>query len=773
MLPSALAPLNTYRQFIPYKLVPSSRAGKMDKLPVDHRSGSVADAHDHAIWTDYETAYAAGAGKVGFVFTDNDPFWFLDIDDCLTDTGWSPLALELCATLAGAAVEVSVSGRGLHLFGTGLVPSHATKNTNLKLELYTSKRFVALGGNEGVVGNAMTDCTGGITTVVAKYFPKTTDDVSPTSWTNSPSPDWDGDIDDESLIARACASKSATSAFGKRATFRELWEADLDALALSYPDGNGRPYDESSADAALAQHLAFWTGRDCARMKRLMLSSALKREKYDREDYLPRTILQAASKQGDVYKRKPLDAPALVVAPRDVDGETYIHPEMQKVLFSGCVYIMESNKILMPGGHMVDRARFDTMLGGYSYVMDKSNSKVKDSAWDCFTNSKAIKFPKVHSCEFDPSKPEGAIWNRGNRDYVNTYSPIATPSKQGDVTPFLNHLTKILPVERDRSIILAYMAAVVQYPGVKFKWAPLIQGAPGNGKTLLSRCITEAVGREYCHTPKANQLSSKFNDWLEGRIFISVEDIFIGEHQSELAEALKPMLTDEWIEIEAKGGAKASRAVCANFILNSNHKDAVRKTKDDRRLAVFFCAQQSYDDIKRDGMGGSYFPDLYQWLKREGYAIINNYLRSYAIPAELNPAADCHRAPLTSSFEEAIVESAGRLEQEIKLAIENEKIGFKHGWISSHYLDDLIKSNGLERAYPPNKRRELLRTMDYVPHPGLTNGQVNNMVLPDSVKSRLYVKATHPSYSKTGKQVSEEYSCAQIGTVPAPIMRVV
>ena len=32
--------------------------------------------------------------------------------------------------------------------------------------------------------------------------------------------------------------------------------------------------------------------------------------------------------------------------------------------------------------------------------------------------------------------------------------------------------------------------------------------------------------------------------------------VFIGEHQSELAEALKPMLTDDWIEIEGKGWGK-------------------------------------------------------------------------------------------------------------------------------------------------------------------------------------------------------------------------
>ena len=762
MLPAALQPLNTYRQFIVYKLQPSSRPGKMDKMPVDWRTGNVADAHDPAIWTDYDTAYACGNGQVGFVFTDNDPFWFVDIDECLLPSGWSPLAQEICNLLPGAAIEVSVSGRGLHLFGTGQIPPHKTRGpSGSGIELYHTGRFVALGNPEGTTGNALQDCTAGITALVNRYFPKTAEELQEASWSLGPVEEWSGPLEDEQLISHACNAKSSGSVFGSKATFKDLWTGDAAALGKSYPDGAGRPYDESTADAALAQHLAFWTGKDCERMKRLMLSSALKRDKYDREDYLPRTILQAVAKQKEVCKYKSVEDNKLVVKARDVEGETYIHPDAQKLLFDGCVYVSDAHSILMPGGHMLNQSRFDAMCGGYSFVLDKSNTKTTKSAWEAFTQSQALRFPKVHAGEFVPSRPAADIWSRGNRIYVNTYSEISTPSKRGNPAPFLQHLQKILPNEHDRQIILAYMAAVVQYPGVKFKWAPLIQGAPGNGKTLLSRCVTEAVGREYCHTPKAKELSSRFNDWLEGRIFISVEDVFIGEHQSELAEALKPMLTDDWIEIEGKGGAKASRAVCANFILNSNHKDAVRKTRDDRRLAVFYCKQQTYEDIKRDGMAGSYFPDLYSWLKRDGYAIVTEYLQTYPIPAELNPAGDCHRAPTTSSFEEALMESAGRLEQEIQNAIENERIGFRCGWISSHFLDELIKQVGAERQYPPNKRRDLLKAMDYVPHPGLSNGQVNNAVSPDGCKPRLYVKENHPSFSKSGRVVADQYSSDQ------------
>jgi len=772
MLPAALQPFANYRQFIGYTTRPNAKnPNKLDKLPVDWRSGDVADAHDPSIWTDYDTAYACCNGQVGFVFTANDPFWFLDIDECLLPSGWSPLAAELCAMLPGAAVEVSLSGRGLHVFGIGEVPRHKTRGAaGTGLELYHSGRFVAFGKPETAVGNAFTDCSAGITQVVARYFPKNEAEDAPATWTVAPDANWNGPKTDAELIEQACRSKSASGVFGAKATFSQLWAGDVEALSKAYPDA-ARAYDESSADAALAQHLAFWTGKDCERIKRLMLQSGLKREKYDREDYLPRTILQAVAKQIDVCRYKEVEAIKPTSSVSEVQGETFVHAEVQKEMFKGCVYVSDTHTILTPSGLQLNESRFNALMGGYTYVLDKANSKTTKSAWEAFTQSQVLKFPKVNSGEFAPAKPAGDIWQRGNKLYVNTYVPINVPSKRGNPTPFIQHLARLLPNERDRQIILAYMAAIVQYPGVKFKWTPLIQGAPGNGKTLLSLCVREAVGREYCHAPKAKELSSKFNDWLEGRIFISVEDIFISENQSDMAEAIKPMITDDWIEIEAKGGTKSSKTVCANFMLNSNHKDAIRKTRDDRRFSVFYCAQQSYADIKRDGMSGSYFPDLYSWLRRDGFAIITDYLKTYPIPDELNPATSCHRAPKTSSFDESIRESAGRLEQEIMRCIDAEDIGFRGGWISSHFLDMMIRAVGLERQYSPKRRLEVLREMGYVNHPGLNKGQVNNSINPDGCKPILYIKLSHETASTVGAVVAHKYSEAQ--TTPNHLKRVV
>ena len=99
MLSPALQGLKIYKQFILYKRVPSTTMpGKMDKIPLDYTTGRKSNAHDKTNWSDYETianivSNSSDDYGVGFVFTDNDPFFFLDIDNCIgADGTWNEFA---------------------------------------------------------------------------------------------------------------------------------------------------------------------------------------------------------------------------------------------------------------------------------------------------------------------------------------------------------------------------------------------------------------------------------------------------------------------------------------------------------------------------------------------------------------------------------------------------------------------------------------------------------------------------------------------------------
>lgn len=98
---------------------------------------------------------------------------------------------------------------------------------------------------------------------------------------------------------------------------RALWTADADTLGKLYPSSTGQPYDASGADAAFASIAAFWTGGDCERIKRLMLQSALARDKWEqRPYYLDTTIINAVNHTKNVYTGKAVDRNKTVVMVR-------------------------------------------------------------------------------------------------------------------------------------------------------------------------------------------------------------------------------------------------------------------------------------------------------------------------------------------------------------------------------------------------------------------------------------------------------------------------
>lgn len=77
--------------------------------------------------------------------------------------------------------------------------------------------------------------------------------------------------------------------------------ADLSDLLSG--DTHGYP-SHSEADLAMCNHLAFWTGKDPERMKRIWLASGLYREKLERADYTEATISLAIEGCSAVYEGK-------------------------------------------------------------------------------------------------------------------------------------------------------------------------------------------------------------------------------------------------------------------------------------------------------------------------------------------------------------------------------------------------------------------------------------------------------------------------------------
>jgi hypothetical protein len=773
-LPQSLAGWSAYPQFVLCD----------DKVPVDAQ-GTPVNPHAPEYWMSADMAIgmadSLGLG-VGFVFTKDDPFWFLDIDHCSIGADWSGNAHSFMNAFAGCAMEISTSGEGLHIFGTGEIPPHSSKNKEYGIELYTEGRFVLLTGN-GACGDAQTVTANG-PWLVENYFPPKEASAS-AEWRSTPVPEWNGITEDAVLIAKL---KQQTK-FGGKASVADLMAGNVEVLAANYGSLNDSdPYDRSSADQALANHLAFWTGKNHNRIWIIMCQSGLLRDKWTKhKNYLKDTIIKAVDQCQNVYGNQPQTDTNQTPDGATIDegylrvGGAYMSPHQLLDHFKDCCYVTREHGILVPSGAILKPDQFKAVYGGYSFGMSADGQSSTKNAWEGYLDNQAVRFPRVDGTIFIPTEPYRKIIIEDGQKFINTHVPLNTKRVKGDVTRFTDHMHKLFPDQNDYAIIMAYMSAMVQYQGTKFQWCPVIQGAEGNGKTLINRCIEAAIGSRYCHSPKASDLSGgglKFNGWLVGKTAIFIEEIF-GTERFNLIDSMKPMITNDRIEIQFKGRDQYTAYIVANIMMFSNHKDAIKITNDQRRFWIHYCPQQTEADLWRDGMGGKYFVELYDWLKRhDGYAMVAEYLWTYSIPQALNPAQDMQRAPASTSKNEAVLATMGPVEQHILEAVEEGRQGFCGDYISSKCLDILLRDIRADKL-GPRRRNAIMESLGYFRHPWLNDGRVNEQVLQEGSKPIIYYKGELPQNFKAPDGASlpvwvkTDYELKQGYLQPGEQMRIV
>lgn len=652
MMAPALHGLTAHRQFIVYRLEPSkSRPGKLDKLPIDYSTGRVISAHDSAYWLGYDSAarfaqqFGDGHG-VGFVITPESKVFCLDIDGCLQPDGqWSQQSRDLCSMFPGAAIECSVSGRGLHIWGTysGDMLPHGCKNEALGIELYTEKRFIALGRPDGATGNVATDCTLALQCAAAVYFPPDMAQTVDQAWTTEPCEEWRGPADDDDLLRRAMGSKSAAAAFGERASFADLWNNNGAALMHAYP-AEGRMYDASQADAALAQHLAFWTGKDCERIKRLMDRSALARDKWNREDYLPRTILGAVARQFEVF----VDEAAR--RREQIEEAMRIGEGSDEIRLAGTITLDEMLPrfvFIQDGQQVVDlqQPQHVAALGDWKATFKASTTTLEvKGQFNMDGTPKTKTYETAALWEKSPKRQiaqavtflaggKRVVRDPKGREAVNTWNPPERSTPPGDPSLFLEHVGYLFGDDAPR--FLDWLAHIEQRPGElpQFGWLH-ISDKQGTGRNWIAGVVARLwPGYAAVNFDLSAFFRTGFNDRLSSKIIAVVDEINEGANESKWrnSETMKSLVNEGQRTINPKFGRIREEFNACRWLVFSNHRSALALNETDRRFNV----------VIREGapQAPDYYARLYAALKEPAFiAGVAHFLRTRDLSA-FNPGA--------------------------------------------------------------------------------------------------------------------------------------
>lgn len=132
-------------------------AAKPTKVPysIKGHPASVTDANHWATFDDAFNVLNLGSyNGLGFVFTKDDPYIFIDLDDAEGDDAILQRHLKVYHEFETYA-EVSPSGKGLHLICKGNVPAGRRRS---KIEIYPHERYATMTGNVYSGRNTIVDC---------------------------------------------------------------------------------------------------------------------------------------------------------------------------------------------------------------------------------------------------------------------------------------------------------------------------------------------------------------------------------------------------------------------------------------------------------------------------------------------------------------------------------------------------------------------------------------------------------------------------------------
>jgi len=237
-------------------------------------------------------------------------------------------------------------------------------------------------------------------------------------------------------------------------------------------------------------------------------------------------------------------------------------------------YVADRQVFVNPdSGERHNKAGFNNALAARARSMTAANLALMDPRFRRF--ARTLYLPgRPRETEFDGDP------------VLNSWKPCGLQPEAGSPPDaFLRHMEYLIPDEPERNVALDYLAFCVQNPGRKIRWAMLLQGAQGTGKSCLRHVMQHVLGRHNVTCPSNETMHQKWTTWQVGAQMIVIEEV-MALGRLEFMNLLKPKITEDRTEVNEKYMTAFEQPNVYNFLLLTNHPDSIILDRDDRRYFV-------------------------------------------------------------------------------------------------------------------------------------------------------------------------------------------
>lgn len=206
---------------------------------------------------------------------------------------------------------------------------------------------------------------------------------------------------------------------------------------------------------------------------------------------------------------------------------------------------------------------------------------------------------------------------------------------------YLEHIrTNIcMGVEDHYQYLIRWMARVVQQPATAGEVAVVLRGGKGTGKGFFAKEFGKLLGRHFLQVANSVHLVGQFNKHLRDVVLLFADEAFFaGDKKHE--SVLKTIITEETLNIEAKGIDMEASPNFIHLIMAANEDHVVPASGDERRYFMLDVGSGKQQDT-------GYFQAIKKELDNGGREALLHYLLNIDLTGW-----DVRHVPKTAALQE-------------------------------------------------------------------------------------------------------------------------
>jgi len=277
----------------------------------------------------------------------------------------------------------------------------------------------------------------------------------------------------------------------------------------------------------------------------------------------------------------------------------------------------------------VSRASFNAI---FRHIACNSihGKRPKIEAGTCFDENRQAKGARILK-GVTYAAGESILCSRDGIVYGNRWRdarPVAAPS---NVKPWLDHVERMVPDDKERAHVLDVMAFKLQKPHIKINHAVLHGGNPGSGKDTMWAPFFWSIGGKALRNVslvRNEEITSQWGYALEAEVLV-VNELRQSEAKDRraLENTMKPLIAapPEFLMVQRKGLAPYDLVNRLQIIAFSNERVAINLPSDDRRWFVIWSDAPRMNDA--DGA------KIWAWLESGGKSAVAAWLHARDVAA--------------------------------------------------------------------------------------------------------------------------------------------